>query len=238
MMRFLHFVPVLLLASTLTPRAAHAQKRLSDSDLVDREEICGRVMEVNCVSSESVTLETPRGTWVTLRIRGDEGSAETRDTIARLRGRNVCVTGHLTEKANSFGAALFAVARTDDLTVQDGDPLSDWVPKDVARSCDTGLVWPRAKKTAHPSYPSAVMRAGGQGAVWIAAIIDTDGHVREARVDHAFDPVLDSSVELKEEAIKTVRKWEFEPARKDGVPVRALAIIELTFTLKNDRPPR
>jgi TonB family protein len=48
------------------------------------------------------------------------------------------------------------------------------------------------------------------------------------RLVKSLDPVNG----LDEEALKAARQWTFNPATRAGQPVRALAMLELTFTLR------
>jgi protein TonB len=38
---------------------------------------------------------------------------------------------------------------------------------------------------------------------------------------------------LDESAMEAVRTWRFEPAKRDGVPVRAWAVVPIEFKLIN-----
>ena len=66
------------------------------------------------------------------------------------------------------------------------------------------------------------------GAAVVEAIVGPDGTVENTRLLKSVDPKLG----LDEEAMKCARTWKFNPAMKDGVPVRVPVTIELTFTLK------
>jgi protein TonB len=117
------------------------------------------------------------------------------------------------------------------VTPQPGDPLPEWVPTDVRQSCEPGFALPKVKKRVPPGYPQAAQGAGVQGAIWVEGIVNTDGRIREARVARALDPLLRRTFGVNEEALETVKKWQFEPAKKDGIPIRVLVTIELTFRL-------
>jgi TonB family protein len=67
-----------------------------------------------------------------------------------------------------------------------------------------------------------------EGAAIIEAIVGVDGTVENARLLKSVHAKLG----LDEEAMKCAGAWRFNPATKDGVPVRVAVTVELTFTLK------
>jgi periplasmic protein TonB len=62
-----------------------------------------------------------------------------------------------------------------------------------------------------PPYPEEARQAGQQGTVWVRLTIDATGKVSAARVQESsgYD-ALDAA------ALRTVRRWVFRPARRDG----------------------
>jgi TonB family protein len=91
---------------------------------------------------------------------------------------------------------------------------------------DPGLTLPKERRFVAPSYPAAAMRRKVSGAVGLDAVIAPDGTVARARVVRSLDPDLDA------EALSTVKRWLFEPGRKDGLQVPVLVRLEVTFKLK------
>ena len=67
-----------------------------------------------------------------------------------------------------------------------------------------------------------------EGKVRLGAIIHTDGFVYGITILSGVDQRLDNA------AVAALRKWEFEPARREGTPVDVDIIIEIPFRL---RPP-
>ena len=84
---------------------------------------------------------------------------------------------------------------------------------------------PRVLRQGPPDITPAVRRAG-QGTVWIIFIVDEQGRVQNPRVWKAVSPVLDKA------ALDAVRKWEFEPGKVKGKPVRFPMRIPITFNKK------
>jgi TonB family protein len=85
---------------------------------------------------------------------------------------------------------------------------------------------PKVVSEVKPAYTAEARRAGIQGVVGLECVVEKDGHPGEIRVTKALDPGLD------EEAVKALRRWRFEPGKKDGKPVRVRIDIEMTFTLR------
>ncbi len=57
--------------------------------------------------------------------------------------------------------------------------------------------------------------------MWV--IVGTDGHPSDVRVARTVGRELD------EKAVETVKKWRFEPAKKDGKPVASEINVEVSF---------
>ncbi|HEX6467224.1 MAG TPA: M56 family metallopeptidase, partial [Terriglobales bacterium] len=88
-----------------------------------------------------------------------------------------------------------------------------------------GIVPPKVISKVNPTYPEAAKKAKQKGNVQLALIIGADGSVENVRVEKSVSPDLDKS------AIDAVRQWTWEPALKDGRPVKVEVHIDITFTL-------
>jgi TonB family protein len=90
-----------------------------------------------------------------------------------------------------------------------------------------GLV-PRATKQPTPLYPAALRTMGIVGEVVLRVVVDERGKPQVADVAEPFGYGLDQS------AIDAIQNsWEFEPARKDGKPVKVYFRVRIRFS-----PPR
>ena len=111
-------------------------------------------------------------------------------------------------------------------------PEQPWPPDGVIRLGATvtapGVTSPRLIKTSKPRYTDEAKFAAIQGLVLLEAVIETDGRVGEVRVSGS----LDRDFGLDEAAVKTLKTWLFVPAKKEGIPVRVLVEVEMTFTLR------
>ena len=56
-------------------------------------------------------------------------------------------------------------------------------------------------------------------------MVGSDGRVHDVRVQRTLGMGLD------ERAVEAVKRWKFEPARKDGQPVAVQVNVEVRFTL-------
>ena len=91
------------------------------------------------------------------------------------------------------------------------------VGKDVAA--------PRLRKEVKPQYTASAMSRRVTGEVELEAIVETDGSVGPVRVTKSLDDDLDW------QAVKAVRRWQFEPAVVNGRKVRCRIAVVLSFTL-------
>ena len=81
-------------------------------------------------------------------------------------------------------------------------------------------------ETRAPVYPPRCLRRGIEGTVRVKVLVGEDGRPQEVTIGKSSgDSALD------EAAMEAVRAWRFEPARRNGVPVRAWAIIPIEFKL-------
>jgi periplasmic protein TonB len=81
---------------------------------------------------------------------------------------------------------------------------------------------PRARVQIPPDYPYALKQTGSGGTVMVEFEVDTTGRVVRAEATRYTDR------EFVEPALRAVRKWRFEPGRRNGraVPFRMSIPIE------------
>lgn len=78
-----------------------------------------------------------------------------------------------------------------------------------------------------PVYPSPSRRLGEQGKVVLRVELDERGHVSAARV-----ATSSGSQRLDEAALGAVRQWRCNPAHRNGIAVRAVALQPFHFVLE------
>ena len=84
---------------------------------------------------------------------------------------------------------------------------------------------PVAVKKVDPMYAPAAIRERVEGTVTLAAQILRSGKVTSVRVVQGVDPRLDLS------AVQALTLWQFEPARKKGVPIDLEVVVQIPFRL-------
>jgi protein TonB len=79
-------------------------------------------------------------------------------------------------------------------------------------------------RKVEPKFPDALQHQGLTATVVLQIVVGASGRIHNARVLRT-----DGRREFIEAAIDAVRRWEFEPGRKDGKPVDVEATIEINF---------
>jgi protein TonB len=72
-------------------------------------------------------------------------------------------------------------------------------------------------------YPDAAVRKRQTGTVEVEMVVTESGQPTDLQIIGSAGQVLDDAV------LKAMRKWRFEPARKNGVRVRTLMRFKQTF---------
>lgn len=85
-------------------------------------------------------------------------------------------------------------------------------------------VHPRAMRAIEPDYPVAADRQKLSGTVYLQLKVEADGRVGEVEVVSSTPPGM-----FDESAIQAFRSARFEPAIRNGRPVRALVVIEVRY---------
>lgn len=83
----------------------------------------------------------------------------------------------------------------------------------------------RLLRSVTPVYPAIARQVRVQGMVRIAAVIGTDGRIRELRVVSGHPLLI-------QPALDAVRQWVYQPTLLNGVPVEVDSTIDVTFTLQ------
>jgi protein TonB len=92
---------------------------------------------------------------------------------------------------------------------------------------ETPVFWKmKPVDTRPPIYPPRCLRMGIEGTVRVRVLVGEDGRVQEVTIGKSSGEAA-----LDESAMDAVSKWRFEPARRNGVPVRAWAIVPIEFKL-------
>jgi TonB family protein len=91
---------------------------------------------------------------------------------------------------------------------------------------DEGVSDPKVVKEVRPQYSKEALEKKIQGEVVLEGVVTEAGAMADIRVVKSLEPSLDQA------AIDAALQWRFEPARKDGEPVRVRVTLILQFRLK------
>ncbi len=88
--------------------------------------------------------------------------------------------------------------------------------------------YPLYRENPPPGYPELARQQGYEGVVLVAAEILADGRVGKARVSKSSGYAI-----LDQSAVKAVKQWKFEPAKKAGVPCKTWAELPIKFVIND-----
>jgi TonB family protein len=91
------------------------------------------------------------------------------------------------------------------------------------------LVSPQPLNSPKYEYPDDLRQAGVKGDVWLYAVISEEGRVHSMLVLRALHPVL------TQQALTAARQQRFEPAKKDGKPVKTILLLKYNFGTVNEK---
>ncbi len=83
-------------------------------------------------------------------------------------------------------------------------------------------------KEVRPEYPPLAKQAGIEGVVWVKALVDKNGKVRDAII---FKP-SGASAGFEESALAAVHQNQYKPAISNNQPVAVWVVFPVRFTLK------
>ena len=81
---------------------------------------------------------------------------------------------------------------------------------------------PRAVYQPSPALSKKLLKRG-PGKVWIIFIVNERGRVENPKVQSSSDPLFERP------ALAAVRKWRFEPGKRDGKAVSSRTRIPISF---------
>jgi protein TonB len=91
-----------------------------------------------------------------------------------------------------------------------------------------GVTIPRVISEVQPVYTEEAKAARIEGTVILNTVVLADGRVGDVDVAVSLDAVHG----LDQAAIDAMRRWQFEPGKKDGQPVAVRVHVEMNFTLR------
>ncbi len=88
-----------------------------------------------------------------------------------------------------------------------------------------GVSAPRVIYAPDPEFSEEARKAKYQGTVVLWVVVGPDGRTHDIRVFRSLGMGLD------EKAMEAIRRWRFEPGRKDGIAVAVQVNVEVSFRL-------
>lgn len=192
--------------------------------------------KVRDLEPPSTLVATPAGAWQEAEVRIERsritvtiGGVTAR--VVELSGPNAHLAGYVGLQARGDSVEFRDITVT---TLPAGRPCvpGDMVPQPDATETaplpvdKLAAQPPRLLKDAKPNYTPDAMRRRIQGSVMLAAIVATDGGVKDVCVLRGLDPDLDAT------AAAAGRAFRFGPGTLKGEPVEVRVSIEMSFTLK------
>jgi len=108
------------------------------------------------------------------------------------------------------------------LAVEEAKPFAEWRPQ-VFGSEDHAVTPPAIIDQRMPAWtaPAAFANVNFSGRLEI--VIGENGLVASARIVERTHPLYDTTL------VSAARRWQFEPALKDGQPVRYRKMVDFTL---------
>lgn len=86
-----------------------------------------------------------------------------------------------------------------------------------------GVIPPKAIKKTSAKYPDSARSRKLEGVVSMSLLVSETGQVTEVKVVQSANPILDDA------AVTAVKQWLFQPATKNGVPVKVWYPVSMSF---------
>jgi len=90
---------------------------------------------------------------------------------------------------------------------------------------------PQQIEVVMPSYPEMARQAGVEGTVWVNALVDKEGKVRDVKIVKSSG----AKAGFEEAAVDAAKKTVWKPAISNGQPVAVWITYKIVFTLTSTR---
>lgn len=104
--------------------------------------------------------------------------------------------------------------------------LLQWPPPPPKPKPGDEILPPVRDYTPQPPYTQEARKARIQGIVIVQVLIDPEGNVWETEILKGLP------MGLNQTTLETVRRWKFQPARLNGIPVTSYYNVTVTFRLE------
>jgi len=141
------------------------------------------------------------------------------DTVSARSGETIDIDVMLTRDGRAERRPAPSAKTRETSPAPAGAPVSGTL---VERG-DPGVVDPKCIECPAAPYPEAARRRGMEGLVELSYVIDETGAVRDVTVRESAGEIFDDSV------TRAVQEWRYEPATKNGAPVRMRWVQRFRF---------
>lgn len=139
----------------------------------------------------------------------------------------------LEEKQKEIKPEEKIISHPENLVAEPEKKIAE-MPEEKPKESITSLAQERAiteddpiyLKNPAPIYPNYARRMGWEGVVILRVLVDRQGSVQEVAVEKSSGFKI-----LDESAVKTIRKWQFDPARIGNLRFDSWVKIPIRFTL-------
>ena len=138
--------------------------------------------------------------------------------------RRACIEGKI-DRVD--GKLQMRVRGTDQFRYIGQPPRLSTFATGIAGCGAAGTTRPETVTNAAPRYTADARRARIQGDVEVEVVIGADGKPGEMRLRNSIDALYG----LDEEALKTVGRYQFKPATRDGQPIACVTTLIVTFRM-------
>jgi TonB family protein len=109
------------------------------------------------------------------------------------------------------------------VVVEAPKPVEPEVKPGMLVTLGPGVTPPRTLKKSAVEYPDTARKQKLEGTVQLNLLISETGQVLDVRILKSAHQILDDA------AVRTVKQWTYEPAKKQNVPVRVWLSTSITF---------
>jgi protein TonB len=142
----------------------------------------------------------------------------------------VCLTPQEDDAEGSHSAVAVASVPVEETVLVASLVTGDVQVVNEASSFSTSLVEaiPHYRSNPLPEYPRLARKKHWEGVVWLLVDVSDDGFVEDLDVEKTCGhKVLDRAAE------RTVKRWQFSPATRGGLPVSSQVRIPVRFRLED-----
>jgi TonB family protein len=129
----------------------------------------------------------------------------------------------LQDKKVTFHGNLAEIPKPVPVVVQPPAPKAPEVTKGQLVTLGPDVIPPKPVKKVYAKYPDTAKAKKLEGTVRLNVLVDETGHVIDIKITKSAHPLLDDAV------TKAYQQWTFQPATKQGIPVKVWISVAMSF---------